>query len=255
MEELVVKIENVNGENVVSSRVIAEQLGKEHSDVTRKIKDTLKIRGIGNLSDTYEVIETSSVNEQNGKSYPEYLVTKDGFMLLMMNYVGYNDFKRAYINKFNEMEKALQNPLSMLLSLSKEQLAMNNLQLAQMIQEKDEVIEKQEVKLVEQKPLVEFAEQVSNSCDSIEIGLFSKIIQDENIDIGRNKLFQWLKDNGYLMKDNQPYQKYKTEGYFKVVEVPFKTPYGIRIGSKTLITGIGQIKILNKLKSSFGTSK
>ena len=39
------------------------------------------------------------------------------------------------------MEKALQNPLTMLLSLSKEQLAMNNLQLAQMIQEKDEVIE------------------------------------------------------------------------------------------------------------------
>lgn len=248
MEELVVKIENVNGENVVSSRVIAEQMGKEHKDVLEKIRNLT-------AEDSATKYFKLSAYESRGKSYPEYLMDKDGFVLLMMNYTGYNDFKIKYIEKFNEMEKALQNPLSMLLSLSKEQLAMNNLQLAQMIQEKDEVIEKQEVKLVEQKPLVEFAEQVSNSCDSIEIGLFSKIIQDENIDIGRNKLFQWLKDNGYLMKDNQPYQKYKTEGYFKVIEVPFKTPYGVRIGSKTLITGIGQIKILNKLKSSFGTNK
>jgi anti-repressor protein len=248
MGELVVKIENVNGENVVSSRVIAEQLGKEHKRVLQDITEK-------SLHDFVQWIKPSKYKANNGQEYSEYLFTKDGFILLMMNYTGYNDFKVKYIKAFNEMEKALQNPLSMLLSLSKEQLAMNNLQLAQMIQEKDEVIEKQEVKLVEQKPLVEFAEQVSNSCDSIEIGLFSKIIQDENIDIGRNKLFQWLKDNGYLMKDNQPYQKYKTEGYFKVVEVPFKTPYGIRIGSKTLITGIGQIKILNKLKSSFGTSK
>lgn len=248
MEELVVKIENVNGENVVSSRVIAEQMGKEHKDVLEKI------RNLTAESSATKYFKLSAY-ESRGKSYPEYLMDKDGFVLLMMNYTGYNDFKIKYIEKFNEMEKALQNPLSMLLSLSKEQLAMNNLQLAQMIQEKDEVIEQQEVKLVEQKPLVEFAEQVSNSCDSIEIGLFSKIIQDENIDIGRNKLFQWLKDNGYLMKDNQPYQKYKTEGYFKVIEIPFKTPYGIRIGSKTLITGIGQIKILNKLKSSFGTNK
>lgn len=246
MEELVVKIENVNGENVVSSRVIAEQLGKEHSDVTRKIKEVLTV---GEFSEREYIYN-------NGKNKAiEYLLSKNSFILLVMNYSGYNEFKRAYISEFDKMEKALQNPLSMLLSLSKEQLAMNNLQLAQMIQEKDEVIEKQEVKLVEQKPLVEFAEQVSNSCDSIEIGLFSKIIQDENIDIGRNKLFQWLKDNGYLMKDNQPYQKYRTEGYFKVIEAPFKTPYGIRIGSKTLITGIGQIKILNKLKSSFGTNK
>ncbi|MGL5961200.1 MAG: Rha family transcriptional regulator, partial [Cetobacterium sp.] len=87
---------NSNGVNVVSSRVVAEQLGKEHSDVTRKIKEVL---GVGEFS------ESSYVNSQN-KTQPEFLLTKDGFILLCMNYTGYNDFKRAYIAKFNEMEKA-----------------------------------------------------------------------------------------------------------------------------------------------------
>ncbi|MGL4425993.1 MAG: Rha family transcriptional regulator [Cetobacterium sp.] len=89
-------ITNSNGVNVVSSRVVAEQLGKEHSDVTRKIKEVL---GVGEFS------ESSYVNSQN-KTQPEFLLTKDGFVLLCMNYTGYNDFKRAYIAKFNEMEKA-----------------------------------------------------------------------------------------------------------------------------------------------------
>lgn len=251
MEDLIVKIENVNGENVVSSRVIAEQLGKEHSDVTRKIKEVLKLRGIGELSDTHEATESSRVNEQNGKTYPEYLVTKDGFILLMMNYVGYNDFKRAYINRFNEMEKALQNPLAMLLSLSKEQLAMNNLQLAQMIQEKDEVIEKQEVKLIEQKPLVDFADTVIKCKDNISMNDMAKLLNSENISIGRNKLFDFLRNNKVLMKDNSPYQRYIENDWFDVTEVVKKTPYKDILCLVTLVKPRGQIGIVEMVKEKY----
>ncbi|MGL5051041.1 MAG: Rha family transcriptional regulator [Fusobacteriaceae bacterium] len=87
---------NSNGNNVVSSRTVAKELGKEHSHVMSKIKEVLGVE---------EFCESSYINNQN-KVQPEFLLTKDGFILLCMNYTGYNDFKRAYINEFNRMEKA-----------------------------------------------------------------------------------------------------------------------------------------------------
>lgn len=97
-----IKIENVNGNLVVSSRVVAEQLGKRHSDVLNKIKEVCNER-------EFSLVEYT---DAKGESRPELLLTKDGFILLCMNYQGYNDFKRAYINKFNEMENALKAPMT-----------------------------------------------------------------------------------------------------------------------------------------------
>lgn len=97
-------------------------------------------------------------------------------------------------------------------------------------------------KIEEDKPLVDFAETISKTSDSISIGDFAKLIKDEGIKLGRNKLFEWLRDNKYLMKDNKPYQKYIDNGYFEIIEYSYNTPYGSKFGIKTLITGIGQIK-------------
>lgn len=73
MNELInVTIQDHNGIPVVSSRVISEQLGKEHSDVMRKCREVL---GLGEFS------ESSYTNSQN-KEQPELLLTKDGFILL-----------------------------------------------------------------------------------------------------------------------------------------------------------------------------
>ena len=106
-------------------------------------------------------------------------------------------------------------------------------------------------KIEEDKPLVEFAEQVSLSSDAIDIGTFSKLIKDEDIKLGRNQLFEWLRDNKYLMKNNIPYQQYIDNGYFKVIEQIYKTPYGNKINVKTLITPIGQIKLIEKLRKLY----
>lgn len=103
-------------------------------------------------------------------------------------------------------------------------------------------------KIEEDKPLVEFAETISQASDSIDIGTFSKLVKDQNIKIGRNKLFEWLRDNGYLMKSNIPYQKYIDNNYFEIVEYTYKTSYGEKLTTKTLITGLGQIKIIEKLR-------
>ena len=61
----------------------------------------------------------------------------------------------------------------------------------------------------ENRPLVEFAEQIASSSDSIDIGAFAKLVNSENINLGRNKLYAWLRDNKYLMKGNNIYKGFK----------------------------------------------
>ena len=92
-----VNIRNENGKLLVSSRDIAVGLEKEHKDVLRKIREVLNER------------EFSPVEyiDEKGEIRPEYMLDKNAFILLVMNYTGYNDFKRAYIKRFDEMEKWL----------------------------------------------------------------------------------------------------------------------------------------------------
>lgn len=96
-KDIAIKINNVGGVLVVSSRIVAEQLGKRHSDVLNKIKEVL----------TEREFSASEYIDKTGRILPEFLITKDGFILLCMNYQGYNDFKRAYIREFNRMEMEL----------------------------------------------------------------------------------------------------------------------------------------------------
>lgn len=103
----------------------------------------------------------------------------------------------------------------------------------------------------ENRPLVEFAEQIASSSDSIDIGAFAKLVNSENINLGRNKLYAWLRDNKYLMKGNIPYQQYIDSEYFEVVEYTYNTPYGEKLGIKTLVTGKGQIKLVERLRKEF----
>lgn len=104
MGELIAKIENVNGILVVSSRVIAKQLGKNHSDVLDSLNNILEKGDFRSL-----IIPSFYQVKGQKRNYKEYLLTKDGFTLYMFNIQGYNDFKMNYINKFNRMEQALIN--------------------------------------------------------------------------------------------------------------------------------------------------
>ena len=144
-----VRIErSAEGNLVVRSRVIAEQLGKRHDNVIRDLEQILETSDVSSLiiSSFYEV-------EGQNRKYKQYLLTKKGFTLYVMNIQGYNEFKLAYIEEFDRMEKALNNPLSMLLSMNKESLALTCIQLTQQVQEKDEII-------ISQTPKVEYHDNV-----------------------------------------------------------------------------------------------
>ena len=141
----------------------------------------------------------------------------------------------AYMTE-NTIEKALTSPDFLI-------------QLATKLKEEQQARKKAEATIEEQKPLVSFANTVTESSDCLDIGEFAKVIKGEDIKMGRNKLFQWLRNNKYLMDNNVPYQKYIDNGLFKVIEVTKKSAYDDgRIYTKTLVTGKGQIYILEKLK-------
>ena len=100
------EIFDFNGTLVVSSRIIANELGKLHKNIIRDIEKILENSTGSNLS---SLIIPSIYKDKKGEERKEYLLTKDGFTLYMFNIQGYNDFKIKYINKFNEMESAIKN--------------------------------------------------------------------------------------------------------------------------------------------------
>ncbi|WP_432718161.1 phage antirepressor KilAC domain-containing protein [Staphylococcus equorum] len=90
---------------VVSSRTVAEELGRRHDNVKRDLEQILISSNVSTL------IIPSQYKDSRGRNQKEYLLTKDGFTLYMFNIQGHNNFKMAYINKFNEMEQQIQNKL------------------------------------------------------------------------------------------------------------------------------------------------
>lgn len=125
------------------------------------------------------------------------------------------------------------------------------IELATKLKEEQEKRKQLEVKVAQDKPLVDFATQVSKSSDLIDIAQMAKLAQDENINIGRNKLFEWLREKKILMSNNNPYQRFVDQGFFQLKEITKSTPYGDKIFLKTLVTGKGQIYIIQKLKAEF----
>lgn len=101
------------------------------------------------------------------------------------------------------------------------------------------------------QPLVEFANQVSDTTNLIDMNAMAKLAREENIQIGRNRLFQWLREKGILMSNNLPYQKYIESGYFKVKESVFETSSMMKTYQQTFVTGKGQSYIISRLKKEW----
>ena len=102
------------------------------------------------------------------------------------------------------------------------------------------------------KPLVEFANQVSNTNNLIDMNVMAKLAKAENIPVGRNRLFDRLKRMGVLMSNNLPYQQYIDRGYFAVKESVFEVDGMKKTYQQTLVTGKGQRFVINLLKKYYG---
>ena len=112
-------------------------------------------------------------------------------------------------------------------SLTPEQIVAQALIVANnIIQEKDRL-------LAEQKPKVEFFDTVANSKTALPMDRVAKVL---DMGIGRNKLFELLRDKKILDRNNIPYQTYVDRGYFRVVEQKYTKPTGETVvTTKTLV--------------------
>lgn len=110
---------------------------------------------------------------------------------------------------------------------------------------------KAKTKIEADKPKTIFADAVSTSHTSILIGDLAKLICQNGVQTGQKRLFQWMRENGYLMKSgasyNMPMQRYIEQGLFEVKESSVQNPDGsVRVTRTTKVTGKGQLYFINK---------
>ena len=102
------------------------------------------------------------------------------------------------------------------------------------LEEKNRLIE-------EQRPMAELGKQVSGSDENIMVGEMAKILYENGIEIGRKRLFKWLRENGYIFKQTrEPMQKWIERGIMAVKECWISTDHGMELAVTPMITGKGQ---------------
>lgn len=113
-------------------------------------------------------------------------------------------------------------------------------------------VRQQNEQIAAMKPKALFADAVETSESSVLIGELSKILRQNGIDIGQNRLFKWLRENGYLIRKhsesyNLPTQRSMDMGLFEIKKRTINNPDGsIRTTRTPKVTGKGQIYFVNK---------
>lgn len=137
-------------------------------------------------------------------------------------------------------------------TLSDEELMAKALLVANnKIAERDKIIEQKQARIEQMKPKEIFADAVSASHTSILVGDLAKLICQNGYQIGQKRLFDWLRENNFLIKcgssRNMPQQRYVEQGLFEVKESNLVNPDGsVRITKTTKVTGKGQVYFVNK---------
>ena len=237
MNEIILSTQN--GEPVASSREVAKRFGKEHKHVLAAIRQILAAEN----SATKFFHETAF--EYRGQRFPEYLMNRDGFSLLAMGFTGKEavQWKLKYIQAFNEMEKQLaQRP----------QLSRAELMAQALIAAHDE-LEHKDAQIAELTPKGIFADAVSASKKSILVGELAKLLCQNGVQIGQNRLFSWMREHGYLIRDpkrsdyKMPTQRAVEMCLFEIKETTVVHSDGHTSINKTpKVTGKGQIYFVNQ---------
>ena len=223
-----------NDKVVTSTTSIAENFKREHHDVIKSVEKLKK--DVGTFSEMF--FETTG-EDSYGRQRKIYLMNRDGFTLLALGFTGKAamNFKLKYIAEFNRMENFLNSP--------------------EMIVQRALEIQADKIKVLEHevdslKPKALFADAVETSKSTVLVGELAKIIKQNGVDIGQNRLFEWLRNKGYLIKKsgdsyNQPTQKSMELGLFEIKKRTINNPDGsIRTTSTSKVTGKGQIYFVKK---------
>lgn len=182
----------------------------------------------------YRVFVKNDDNSKGGRPSTDYEITLDMAKEIAM--IQRSDKGKKVRQYFLELERRWNSPEAVM----NRALEYSRKQVKALMEENKEL-----------KPKALFADAVSSSESSILIGQLAKLIKQNGYDIGQNKLFGWLRENGYLIKKgeryNQPTQKSMELKLFEVKERAVANPDGsTRLTLTTKVTGKGQVYFVNK---------
>lgn len=233
MNELVFK--GQNNKVVTTSLKIAEVFGKEHQHILRDIREL--IDGVSKIGDTPMFEETTYIHPQNKQQYPMFLMNRDGFTLLAMGFTGDKAlrFKMAYINAFNEMEKALKAMQPKLPQTYKEALKELLIQV--------EENERLQLENKDMKPKAEYFDEIVDRGGLTNFRDTAKLLG-----VSEKAFIFFLIDKKYIYRDQKgtlkPVAKY-VGTYFELKE----WVRGEKTGTQTLITAKGKEQFLELINS------
>lgn len=234
------------GTPVTDSVKVARVFEKQHKNVMKSIRNILG--SAQNLANQKWFAETTYTDAQ-GKRQPMFLMNRDGFSLLTMSLTGEKAmaFKVAFIEQFNRMEQAIKE-----LAPATPAIPQTFAQALRLAAEQAETIEAQQKQLEAQAPKVAFATAIINSPSSCGIDELAKLLKQNGIDMGEIRLFQWLRDKGYLCNmgtaRNQPTQKALDMGLFELKPQTWTNPKTdeVMTTTRTMVTGKGKEYFINK---------
>jgi anti-repressor protein len=267
MELLLFKNENFNdirvfeieGNHYFVGRDIATALGyeKPHNAISQHvdIQDTLK-QGIpdsqGFIQDTTLVNESGMFALIFGSKLDRAKVFKRWVTSEVLPSIRRTG---GYIT--DKKDETPEELMARVVIMANETLARRQIRISQLEEENSKQavqIESQKKQIEIQAPKALFADAVATSERSVLVSELAKIITQNGIEIGQNRMFEWLRKNGYLLKKgdyyNQPSQKAMESGLFELKKTTIVKPNGDVITSTTpKITGYGQIYFVNKFLS------
>lgn len=237
-------------EQTISSLEVADMTGKKHKNLLADIRGYVYELAELNFQPG-DFFYDSVYKDANNQTRPCYQITKKGCEFIAHKLTGIKgtEFTARYIERFHDMEQLIADHIPQ----GKELLALAVLEANKTIEE----LENKNTALIEDnqrmKPKEVFADDVTESDTSILIGELAKILRQNGVKTGQNKLFQWMRNNGYLIKRkgsdwNMPTQRAMDMGLFEIKETVINHPNGsTKINKTPKVTGKGQQYFINKL--------
>lgn len=234
MNELL-KVNYANDRITLSARELHEFL--EIETPFKKWFGRMAEYGFSQEIDYREVMDKIVQNPKGGRPSTDYEITLDMAKEIAM--IQRSDKGKEVRQYFLELERRWNSPEAVM----NRALEYSRKQVKALMEENKEL-----------KPKALFADAVSASDESILIGQLAKLIRQNGYEIGQNRLFEWMRENGFLIKSgsrrNQPTQRAMDMGLFEVKERTISNPdESTRITLTTKVTGKGQVYFVNKFLS------
>jgi anti-repressor protein len=229
MHELISIHTNNNLEQMVSVRELHEKLG-----IKERVSSWFeRVRSSLGLMESIDYCRHAYTNANN-QNFTDYLIPIDIAKHIAM--ISGGEKAHDIRNYFIKVERAWNSP---------EQVMNRALEYSR------QALSKALIRIEHDKPMVLFANSVATSTNSILIGELAKLLNQNDVEIGQNRLFERLREDGYLCKygerRNQPTQKAMDLDLFEIKKRTINNPDGsIRTTTTTKVTGKGQIYFINR---------